>query len=231
MQVKNLTLKLIRKLKHNNDVTSFIFQRPNNLQYKAGQYIVMYLDVNDDPEGPSRPFTLASSPTEDILMITTHIRDTPFKRRLDSLDIGIEVNARGPLGRFILQEDADHMVMIAGGIGITPFRSMIRYATDKMLNNKITLLYSNNDSRFPHKDEFDAMISMNKNLKVVYTVTGIDLEWKGRVGRINEAMIREYCDLDSLFYICGPPGMVDGISKMLKDIGAKKILTEGFIGY
>jgi NAD(P)H-flavin reductase len=76
---------------------------------------------------------------------------------------------------------------------------MIKYATDNMLNNKIKLLYSNRNSMFLYKDELDMLSSMNKNINIVYTVTGSDLEWKGRFGHIDEDMIKEYCDLDSLF--------------------------------
>jgi NAD(P)H-flavin reductase len=108
---------------------------------------------------------------------------------------------------------------------------MIKYATDNMLNNKIKLLYSNRNSMFLYKDELDMLSSMNKNINIVYTVTGSDLEWKGRFGRIDEDMIKEYCDLDSLFYICGPPSMVNDMSRILKEMGVKSILTEGFTGY
>ncbi len=108
---------------------------------------------------------------------------------------------------------------------------MIKYATDNMLNNKIKLLYSNRNSMFLYKDELDMLSSMNKNINIVYTVTGSDLEWKGRFGRIDEDMIKEYCDLDSLFYICGPPSTVNDMSRILKEMGVKSILTEGFTGY
>src|SRR5262249_51603704 len=106
------------------------------LEYTSGQYA--YFDiggVKDDPKGPIRHFTIASSPTEDFIMISTRIRDTPYKKRLSSLEEGVRVKVKGPEGRFILHEDnSKAAVFLSGGIGVTPFRSMIKYATDKQLS-------------------------------------------------------------------------------------------------
>ena len=89
----------------------------------------------EDPEGPLRSFTIASSPTEeDFVLISTTIRDKPFKKKLSSLDIGTSVNMTAPLGKFVIHEEySKTAVFLSGGIGVTPSRSMIKYATYKQL--------------------------------------------------------------------------------------------------
>jgi glycine betaine catabolism B len=113
--------------------------------YTAGQYAFFDIGgVYNDSRGPIRHFTISSSPTEDFLMITTRIRDTPYKKRLSSLEKGTIVKVRGPQGKFILHEDySKPAVFLSGGIGVTPFRSMIKYATDKQLPIKIVMFDSN----------------------------------------------------------------------------------------
>src|SRR5919198_1669374 len=159
-------LTLLEKHKHNStDVVSFKFskqdteqQQKKELDYIAGQYGFFNIgEVYNDPEGPIRHFTISSSPTEDFIMITTRIRDTLYKKRLSSLQEGSRVRVRGPQGKFILHEDHDKpAIFLSGGIGVTPFRSMIKYATDKQLPLKIIMLDSNrNRQNILFKDEFD----------------------------------------------------------------------------
>jgi glycine betaine catabolism B len=134
--------KLLARISHSRtDIMSFKFSRcdeqdkNNYLNYKAGQYAIVDLGTTEDPEGPIRSFTLASSPTEkDSILISTRIRNTPFKQKLASLDLGAVVKLTCPMGEFVLHEDySKPAVFLSGGIGITPFRSMIKYATDKQL--------------------------------------------------------------------------------------------------
>ena len=118
------------------DVKSFIFEKPENFSFVAGQFLTLFLDV-EDPRGNYRQFSIASSPTEDSVMITSTMRGSPFKQKLAEMQ-GQKIRARGPFGRFTLQE-AERHVMVAGGIGVTPFRSMIKFATDTERKDKITL--------------------------------------------------------------------------------------------
>jgi ferredoxin-NADP reductase len=106
-------------------------------------------------------------------MITTRIRDSPYKQRLSSLQEGVKVKVRGPEGKFVLHEDYSKLaIFLSGGIGVTPFRSMIKYATDKQLPIKIVMFDSNrNEQNIIFKAEFDEWASKNKNLKIVYTIT------------------------------------------------------------
>src|ERR671925_922358 len=145
------------------------------LEHSAGQFAFFNIGgVYNDPEGPIRHFTIASSPTEDFIMISTRIRDTPYKKRLSSLEENTTiVKVRGPEGKFTLHEDySKPAVFLSGGIGVTPFRSMIKYATDKQLPIKIVMFDSNrNRNNILFKKEFDDWANMNSNLKIIYTIS------------------------------------------------------------
>jgi ferredoxin-NADP reductase/nitrite reductase/ring-hydroxylating ferredoxin subunit len=232
------------------------------LDYSAGQFAFFDIgDVYNDPEGPIRHFTISSSPTEDFIMISTRIRDTPYKKRLSSLEENTSiVKVRGPEGKFILQEDySKTAVFLSGGIGVTPFRSMIKYATDKQLPVKIIMFDSNrNQNNILFEKEFDEWKSINKNLKIIYTITEEKEEksgeeqpaqtlsdsnsgtaaWAGERGRIDRAMLtRHLSDNDlkgSIFYICGPPVMIKAMQNLIESelqIPKERIKIEEFTGY
>lgn len=211
------------------------------MEYEAGQFIIMDLKTDEDPEGATRCFSIASSPTEsDVILISTRIHKTPFKRKLVDLNIGDLVSIKGPLGRFILEEDrSKHLVMLSGGIGIVPFRSMIKYATDKNLPIKITLFYANrNEDNILYRNEFDEWAKTNPNLKIVYTLDDPSSDWKGEQGFINKSMITKYLGTNeinnSIFYICGPTGLLNIAKKFLKEemnVSQDKIRIEIFGKY
>jgi glycine betaine catabolism B len=252
-------LTLLEKKKvEGTDMMSFKFSKQNNqegegkrsLDYTAGQYA--YFDiggVKDDPKGPIRHFTIASSPTEDFIMISTRIRDTPYKKRLASIEEGIRVKVRGPEGKFVLHEDySNPAVFLSGGIGVTPFRSMIKYAADKQLPLKIVMFDSNrNEQNILYKNEFDEWTNTNKNFKIVYTISEDEdggkpssSSWKGERGRIDKEMCTKHltnydCDISrSIFYVCGPPAMLNAMKKILEDelkVTKERIKVEEFTGY
>ena len=246
--------KLLEKISHHGtDTTSFRFARSDEqrnyyLNYKAGQYSVVDLGTKEDPEGPVRSFTIASSPTEkDFILISTRIRDTLFKK-LASLDLGTLVNITAPMGKFVLPDDhsSESVVFLSGGIGVTPFRSMVKYATDKQLPLKITVFDSNRDQdNILYKKEFDECVTENKNLKIIYTIADERQEssiqyddWKGERGFINKAMLVKYLSADeldnSIFYICGPPSMLKAMQKLLQydlHIPKERIKIQEFTGY
>jgi ferredoxin-NADP reductase/nitrite reductase/ring-hydroxylating ferredoxin subunit len=244
-----LELKLLEKIpKIGTDVMSFKFSKKddyNHLKYRAGQFAIMDLGTKEDPKGPLRSFTMASSPTEDVILITTRIRETPFKKKLASLEIGSMVKMTSPLGKFVLPDDhSKPVVFLSGGIGVTPFRSMIRYATDKQVPSMVTMFDSNrNMENTLFKEEFDDCLKRNHNLKLIYTITDEEQsknteKWTGERGFINAAMLTKYLtrnELDnSIFYICGPPGMLNAMQKMLENelhVPKQRIKIELFTGY
>jgi ferredoxin-NADP reductase len=220
------------------------------LDYKAGQYAAMDLETKEDEEGPVRSFTIASSPTEkEFILISTRIRNTPFKKKLAKLEIGTPVKITAPVGNFVLPEDnnSKSVVFLSGGIGVTPFRSMVKFATDTHLPIRIVMFDSNrNEENILYRTDFDQCVKANNNLKVIYTITGEDqkassaaeYDWKGETSFINKEMLTKYMTNDeledSVFYICGPPGMLKAMQKLLQDdlqIPDEKIKIEEFTGY
>ena len=222
-----------------------VVENKRTLEYIAGQFAFFDIgNVYNDPKGPIRHFTIASSPTENFILISTRIRDSPYKKRLNSLQNGTSVKVRGPEGKFILHEDySKPAVFLSGGIGVTPFRSMIKYATDKNLPVRIIMFDSNkNQENILFKMEFDNCVNVNKNLRVIYTITEegqIDgKEWNGEKGRIDMKMIKKHLDSTelekSIFYICGPPAMLKAMQEILGEnlqIPPDRIKVEEFTGY
>jgi len=261
-----IELTLLEKDKfEGTDVTSFKFSKQNNdhdnqvledktpFKYTAGQFAFFDIGgVYNDPKGPIRHFTISSSPTENFIMFSTRIRDSPYKQRLLTLEKGSKVKVRGPEGQFVLHEDySKPAVFLSGGIGVTPFRSMVKYATDKQLPIKIIMFDSNrNRNNILFRREFDDWVNRNKNLKIIYTISeegdqehgqsssAAKNDWKGEYGRIDKAMILKYLDnniLDSsIFYICGPPSMLKAMQSLLQEeleIPNERIKVEEFTGY
>jgi ferredoxin-NADP reductase len=224
---------------------TFIFSRGEYPDYEPGQFAFFPLDgVNNDPKGPIRHFSLASSPTENNIIISTRIRDSPYKQRLASLEIGSKVKVSEPKGNFTLHKDITKpAILLSGGIGVTPFRSMIKYSTDKSMALRIVMFDSNRDIKnILYKKEFDSWASRNTNLKIVYTVTNESeanlAAWNGETGRIDKKMIEKYLDnsdlLNSIFYICGPPSMLNAMKELLQktlQIQKDRITSEEFTGY
>jgi glycine betaine catabolism B len=262
-------LRLSEKHKvEGTDIISFKFTKQNEegcdnqhkeLDYTAGQFAFFDIGgVYNDPEGPIRHFTIASSPTENFIMISTRIRDTPYKKRLASLEEGATiVKVRGPEGKFILHEDySKPAVFLSGGIGVTPFRSIIKNATDKQLPIKIVMFDSNrNQNNILYKKEFDEWANINKNLKIIYTITeeaagqeqpsqvsssssNGSSTWNGERGRIDKAMLTRHLTegeiKNSIFYTCGPPTMIKAMQDLIQNtlqIPKDSIKVEEFTGY
>src|SRR3990167_7992904 len=228
--------KFIRREQLTEDTYSHYFEKPLGFEFAPGQYNRWFLNIeNPDERGSRRPFTIASSPLEKDLMVTTKKGITSFKKKFFDLKEGEELDIFGPLGTFVLNEqDLKPKVFLAGGIGITPYYSMLTYAFEKKLKNNITLLAS-----FSNKSEtiyFDELTKVSKdlpNIKIIYTLTKEELPGFEN-GRINEEVIRKYADVSSsVFYIVGPPAMVSSMEELVANMGVseERIDIENFTGY
>jgi glycine betaine catabolism B len=260
-----IELTLLEKDKvEGTDVTSFKFSKQNDddnqalkdktpFNYTAGQFAFFDIGgVYNDPKGPIRHFTISSSPTENFIMFSTRIRDSPYKQRLSTLEKGVKVKVRGPEGQFVLHQDySKPTVFLSGGIGVTPFRSMVKYATDKQLPIKIIMFDSNrNRNNILFRKEFDDWANTNKKLRIIYTISeeedqeheqsssAAKNDWNGEYGHIDKAMILKYLDTNelnnSVFYICGPPSMLKAMQSLLQEeleIPKERIKVEEFTGY
>lgn len=245
--------------KQTPDVKSFRFSLGGQrIDYQAGQFVRLTIPtVASDPRGPARLLSIASSPQEHFLMVATKISQTPFKQALAGQVPGTSVNISGPFGRFTLVDDLPAgrqvqtklHVFLSGGIGITPVRSIIKDATERKLPHKIVLLYANQTpDDIVFKEDLDELASTNPNLTIIYTITrpqesrpkddqplAKKSQWQGRIGRIDKTLIKEYVkDLSrTIFYICGPPSMVEALNTLVKGMGVSEenIKTERFTGY
>ena len=236
----------ISKLLSRNEIAestmAFRFERPPNWAFKAGQYLDMtLLDPSEtDSEGNVRSFSIASGPHEETLMVATRMRDTAFKRVLKTMALGTAVKIEGPSGDLILQNDsARAAVFLAGGIGITPFRSIVHWAAKEKLPHRIVLFYSNSRPEdAPFLAELQSLERDNPKYKLIASMTEMEKShqpWNGETGLIDQEMLgRHLKDAASpIYYIAGPPAMVKGLHEMLSKAGMKDddIRAEEFAGY
>lgn len=214
-----MILKVISKKAETKNTFSLVLEKPANFSFYTGQYLDVELPVQDK-YGNTRAFTIASSPTEDFLMITSKKGTTPFKKFMENLKPGDNITASHPAGTFTLDE-SEPAVFIAGGIGITPFRSIIKYVLDQNFKTPLTLIYSNSDNNFLFKKELDWWQKQLPNLKIQYVVTS------------KEGRPPVTCNLSTIYYLAGPPKMVDDFAKMLLELGVDEtnIRYDRFDGY
>lgn len=221
---------------------AFRFEKPSGWTFKAGQYLDMtLLDPSEtDSEGNIRSFSIASAPHEDTLMVATRMRDTAFKRVLKTMPIGNVVKIEGPSGDLVLQDDSTRTaVLLAGGIGITPFRSIVHWAAREKLPHRIVLFYSNRRPEdAPFLAELQRLESDNLKYKLIASMTEMKKShrpWNGEIGFINQEMLGRYLEdtASPIYYIAGPPGMVKGLQEMLSKAGLndEDIRAEEFSGY
>jgi ferredoxin-NADP reductase len=210
------------------------------VDFRAGQYFwVTLLDPPyDDERGPRRHISVVTSPNErGVLGLCTRLRDTAFKRSLAELPIGTDVDVEEPKGNFLLPEETDRpYVFIAGGIGITVFRCMLRYIAEEGLPHRVTLVYSNRDRESTaFLDELTELEQLNPNFRLVLTMTD-DAGWDGESRRIGADLLRDHLgdDLGSFWYmVAGPPAMAEAIVETLGTAGIpeEQIQVGRFSGY
>jgi ferredoxin-NADP reductase len=218
-----------------HNVTSFRFPRPAELNYKAGQFLLITLKAGE--KELSKHFSFSSSPTEKThIEFTKKLSDSDFSAALRGLKKGDWARIDAPYGNFTFEGEHEKIGLLGGGIGITPFIGICKYCTDMRLDTKITLLYGNrteNDIVF--RKELEMLQRQNKNLKVVFTLNEADSGWKGATGFITADMIKkEIPDFkETVFYTCGPPAMVQVMEKLVEQLGLPKtqLKREYFTGY
>ncbi|PYL82362.1 MAG: oxidoreductase [Verrucomicrobia bacterium] len=218
------------------------FEKPPGFDFKPGQSADLTLlnPPETDSEGNTRTFSIASAPFEDQLMFATRVRDTAFKRSLKKVPLGTAVKMDSAMGSFTLHKNSDKpAVFLAGGIGITPFSSIVRQADHDRLPHNLYLFYSNRRPEdAPFLEALQKLDKTNPNFRFIGTMTEMPRskkKWDGETGWIDKEMLSRH--LSSLqgpiYYIAGPPAMVTGMRKMLVASGIDEddIRTEEFAGY
>jgi ferredoxin-NADP reductase len=211
-----------------------------DVAFTPGQYFwVTLLDPPyEDERGPRRHISVVTSPNErGVLGLCTRLRDSAFKRSLAELPIGAAVEVEEPKGTFLLPEDTSRRyVFVAGGIGITVFRCMLRYIAEERLSHRITLVYSNRDRESAvFVDELLALERDNEKLDLLLTMTD-DSGWNGESRRIGPELLRDHLGnewKELTYLITGTPAMVDGVVDALQGAGVpeEQLLPDRFSGY
>lgn len=220
-------------------VKSFRFKTDTGLIFKPGQFF--FITLKSGGVERTKHFSFSNSPSEkDYVEFTKRLTGSDFSKALTGLKPGDWAKIKAPMGNFTFEGEHEKVAFLSGGIGITPIRSICKFACDKGISSDIILLYGNNtEADIIFKKDFDQMVGSNKNLKVVYTLTA-DGEgknsWQGKTGMIDKRMIKEEIpDYGKrIFYVCGPPAMVSALKGMLiRDMAIedKSIITENFTGY
>jgi ferredoxin-NADP reductase len=210
------------------------------VDFEPGQYFFVTLpDIGyQDERGLRRHITVVTSPNErGVLGLCTRLRDTAFKRTLAELPVGADVEVEEPKGTWVLPSETDRpYVFIAGGIGITVFRCMLRYIAEEGLPHRVTLFYSNRDRESAaFLDELAELEGANPRLRVVLTMTD-DPEWEGERRRIDADLLRDHLDGDLgsfVYLIAGPPALVEAMEEVLRGAGVpeEQVRPERFSGY
>ncbi len=221
---------------------AFHFEKPRGFHFIPGQFTEVTLrnPAETDSEGNTRTFSIASDPDEDFVMITTRMQNTAFKRVLGSMPLGTEVTLKGASGDLTLHEDSRRpAAILAGGIGITPFRAMVVHAARHRFPHRIFLFYSNRRPEdAPFLDELERLEQENPHYKLIATMTQMEKSrqpWQGERGTIDPTLLSRHLSNASspVYYIAGPPEMVRALQTMLQGAGIDEasIRTEEFDGY
>jgi len=236
-----LVLRLKERVRVAPDIYDFIFTRARRFGFAPGQYMEWTLGhPGPDARGNRRYFTLASAPTEKTLRLGVKFtqRSSTFKKAMLGMKSGDEIVAAQLAGDFVLPRDPKQKcVLIAGGVGVTPFRSMVKYLLDTHQRRPITLFYANkNIEDIVYKDVFD-QAQHELGIQVIYTVTEashLPASWSGTTGRITPQLIKSKVPdyRNCIFYISGPKGMVDSFKESLDKmhVRSSQIKTDFFSG-
>jgi ferredoxin-NADP reductase len=235
-----MQLVLIDKREVAESTMAFRFQPQEPLSFEAGQFGEFTLDPDrsDYSSDNIHIFSFAGSPNNQEIMIATRMRDSIFKKTLAQLPAGGAIEVMGPMGNFILPEDESMpVILLAGGIGVTPIRSMIEFATQQRSRRDIYFFYANRTlAATAFHNDFLGWQKNNSRLHYVPTLTDEPpAEWIHETGRFNWPMLQHHVPPinSALFYVVGPPAMVQSTVQLLEKngVGPERIKQEDFSGY
>ncbi len=232
--MSKITVKIIEVIQRNYNVKSLRLKLPAPPEFTAGQF--MAVTLNNNPL-LKRYLSISSSPTEgNYLEFTKKITGSDFSKALNELKAGDDLLIEYPFGKFTLGADKS-VAFLSGGIGITPIRSICRFAADKNLDIDISLIYANRSLRdIVFKDDFENMLAVYPKLKIAHVLCEPEPGFKCTPGIINAAVIKKEIPdyANRRFYLCGPPQMVEAMRRLLNEelsLDSEKIVTENFQGY
>lgn len=200
------------------DVITMRFSRPDGFDFAAGQWLILTLETAEGRQ--TKTFTICSAPSDDYLEITTRLSGSAFKKALAALGQGEHVVIQGPGGHLSIPANLERVCFLAGGVGITPVRSMLRDAAHNGRRFADALLvYGNRDAEcVPFADEFALMASNGVRMSLCYEHPPEG--WQGASGFISAELVRDLLtELDGVtFYVTGPPVMVSAMERVLDQL-------------
>jgi ferredoxin-NADP reductase len=225
-----MKLTLIKKIKETRDSFSFIFKPEKEISWKPGQCIFYKIPhENPDDRGMTRPFSISTAPFEKNIMLTSKFdfkKGSSFKRALLNLKVGDMVETSGLKGDFVIKNFEKVLVFMAGGVGITPFRSILMDMVYRRRDPEVIMFYGNKDKDIIFKDTLDKLENNNDWLKIHYIMEPQFID--------SDIIRKNINDLYNCFYfISGPLIMVQILKEMLlkMDIESKNIVEDYFPGY
>jgi len=227
---KACIFKIINISQETPEVKTFTLEIPRSINFKflPGQYVEVsfYDNPNGRPIDEWKGYSISSSPVEEKYLDITVLNRGPFSRKMHDLQTGSFLRVKGPYGNFVFDGSLkENPVFIAGGVGIAPIMSMMRYIVDKKLSYLTSLIYSSKSIKdILFYEDLKKIESEHGYVKCTYVLTQPDeSKWSGRTGRINEEMIVENIEnnLNNIYYVCGPYEMMLMVSYILQKLGIK----------
>ncbi len=230
VDMKKFPLKLQEKKEETRDVISYIFEPDAELEWEAGQFLKYTLPhAHPDDRGIERYFTISSAPQDKHATITTRFsteRQSTFKAALYKMKVGDTIEAEGPDGDFRIENRESPQIFIAGGMGVTPYHSILWDLHHRSQPMDITLFYANRDDHFVFKDELDELTRKHPEFKVRYFVFPTRIDGPALASATPSVQ-------DTVFYISGPEPMIDVFRSVFQGLGVLdfQIKRDYFPGY
>lgn len=220
--VRSRPYRIAEVRKENHDITSLFFDGPQ-IQYRPGQFMLVNVTINGRVS-QAHPYTLSSSPTQEQPRISAKaIGD--FSASLADAEEGASAFISAPFGEFtFLNHNPKSIVYLAGGIGITPFMSHLRYMRDKKLSIPVTLIWCNKSAKdIAFATELEELGKSLESFAVIHVMSA-DPEWQGETGFLTRDIVERRCSIDeeTHVYLCGPPPMMSSASQILAQMGVPR---------
>lgn len=234
--------KLAAKKEEAEGVFTFSFLPEQKIEFKAGQFA--FLEFSLEGKHYKKHFTISSSPERKKIEFTTIISNSEYKQALNKLQIGHEVQISSAMGNFTLESrKSEKIAFLAGGIGITPARSIMQLFEDKgrIKGLEAVIFYSNkSEKRIAFRQELEEIAEKTGGIQIVHTLTDLDEKEKekllGETGFIDRGMVKRHLvnEQEFFFFVSGPPAFNEAMKKLLiKElaISEEMVLMETFSGY
>lgn len=238
--MKTFSVKIIDRFEVAEKTMAFRLEKPTDFSFTAGQYSVLSVPNLSipDPKGQSRCMSIASAPSDDHLLFAMRESESGYKKTAKALSVGENMIVSAPVGQFVLvPEESRPVVFLAGGIGITPVRSILRQANFENDSREFFLFYSN--YRPEDVPFFDEMLNGFSHLHYTSVLTMTDMttssrSWSGETGFVTETMLKKYISNVNtpMYYLVGTPGFTKAMEEILSGFGLAKesIKQDPFVG-